>query len=191
MIQIKLGNVISVTLCQKKHVKTVLIQRALLCLCFEGNKTNHSSRNAFLQEALCKQQRPVPLSCVSFPLSKSPPHALSSVKSMPDSMSCLKLFNVILTPTASFTGTCHGICPVCSSLGSSCPIIPAVKANPNYFLFPTHTISFPCLCLIWAIFLCQILLLDPENSSPLPCIIRCLTLCKLLGLDSLICKIGA
>lgn len=67
---------------------------------------------------------------------------------------------------------------LCSSLGSSFPIIPVVTANQNCLPFPTHT-DIPCLCLMQPIFLYQILLLDLEDSSALPRI-RCLTVCTWL-----------
>lgn len=97
----------------------------------------------FLQKTLCRQQRPILLACVSFPLPVRPAHAPSSVKSPSDHTSCLNLFTVFPTCTDLWTSSCHGICPLSFSPGSSFPVTPVVPTNPNYFPFPPHTVFFP------------------------------------------------
>lgn len=122
----------------------------------------------FYRRLFANKQRPILLTCVSFPLPIPP--ALCSFKS--DHVSCLTLFSVSPACMDSCEQAPVGICSPPSSPASPSHIIPT---NP-LFPFPPRAVrvSFPCLCLIQAVLLFQILLF---TWRPLHC-------CHLLGVLS-------
>lgn len=164
------------TSCQKKHVKTVLIQRALWwCEVFEGNKTNQSSRKAFFFKkktknreffANSRSQMYSPVAHFLFP--SLYPSCSTKCEACIWSFILPKTLQCLPSIYWFWKSSRPGIYPLPSSPGSSFPTHPVIPENPNCFLSP-HTLCFlPGLCLVCATFLFQIGLLDLENSSDQP-----------------------